>query len=138
YFFRVVAVNRYGPGIPSWWAAARPSASSPYVPGPPWGLRTSGAGGVVNVSWNAPTRLGGGGPVAYRVQRSMDGTSGWTTVVWTSSRGARISGLRNGTRYFLRVIAVNGYGPGLPSWWTSAVPGGTTAPPPPPTGNCTT
>ena len=51
-----------------------------------------------------------------------------------SPRTATVTGLRNGQRYFVRVIAVNAYGPGNPSWWAVATVGGGVTPVTP--GNC--
>jgi hypothetical protein len=99
--------------------AAAP-ATAPMWPG---GLRARAGNEVVNVSWNAPTRNGGSPLLRYHVQRSLNAAD-WATVatVSASSRQARIGGLRNGTRYYFRVIAENAVGRSGPSWWAGATP----------------
>ena len=99
--------------------AAAPAAA----PAWPWGVRARAGNEVIIVNWNAPTRDGGSPLLRYYVQRSLNAAN-WTTVATTSasSRQARIGGLRNGTRYYFRVIAENAVGRSGPSWWTSATP----------------
>jgi hypothetical protein len=73
------------------------------------------------------------------VQLSTSPFSGYRTIAWLSgsTRSYFISGLRSGTRYHVRVVAVNLYGAGRPSWWVTGVPYNSSATPSPNySGNC--
>ena len=82
----------------------------------------------VTVRWNAPAY--GPRPLAYRVQIAAHPNAGWLTVAWVpaSTPAATLTGFHNGVRYYLRVVAVNTYGAGDPSWWTAATPSATLSP----------
>ena len=144
YYARVIAVNSGGPGAPSAPISATPQvvrSASARVPGAPAGLRTSVGDGRVTVAWNAPTSNGGSAILTYRVQLASSASGPWmnSQFVPASTHGVSITGLKNGTRYWARVIAVNAIGAGAPSAGISAVPvGASTLRPPTSTGTCTT
>src|SRR5207245_191553 len=66
----------------------------------------------VDVSWT-----GSSGATGYRVERSPDGSTGWTAVGTTASGHASLSDttVSAGNSYFYRVIATNGGGDSAPS-----------------------
>ena len=86
------------------------------------GVRAVAGNGIVSVSWNAPVSNGGAPILRYLVQRSTSAAGGWTTATSTGGRSAIVAGLRNGVRYYFRVIAVNRIGNSAPSWWATAIP----------------
>jgi len=81
------------------------------VPGAPTGVvATTGASGVLTVSWTAPTSTGGSPILSYTITStpgSIVKTSATTSVTYT--------GLTNGTPYTFIVTATNVAGTSLPS-----------------------
>jgi titin len=75
YSYRVFAHNVAGWGAASASTTATPSAA----PGPPTGLTVTPGEGDAALSWTAPADTGGM-PVTYRIERSADDGSTWTTV----------------------------------------------------------
>ena len=71
---------------------------------------TSESDGAIEVSWLAPSYLGGAAITDYEVQTSDNGGASWTTVSRTASAATSqsITGLINGTSYQVRVRALNG------------------------------
>ncbi len=92
----------------------------------------------MTVAWNTPTNNGGAAVRSYRVQLATATGGPWQTLryVPAATHGVNFTGLRNGTRYYAWVIAVNAIGAGAPSAGISAVPvGASTLRPPTSTGN---
>ena len=126
YQFRVSARNVVGDGPPSVAVTATPRT----VPTAPRSLAaavapTSGIGsGQVRLTWTAPSSTGGSALTDYVVQRSANGTSGWTTISdgVHSTTGYTVTGLPNGTRYYFRVLAKNAVGTGPASNVVNATP----------------
>jgi titin len=136
YSFRVAGVNAIGTGEWRLKQASTPTAA----PAAPSGLTaavapTSGVGsGQVKLTWNAPSS--NGSPITdYLIQRSVNGTT-WTPINdgLSATTGFTVSDLANGTRYSIRVAAVNAVGTG--SWsatvaatpaWTATAPSALTA-----------
>ena len=89
------------------------AAATPTVPSAPTGLVATPGDTSVTLRWSPPTSDGGSKIVDYVVETSSDGISGWTTVKDGSSvaTSATITGLKNGTVYYFRVLAVNEHGP---------------------------
>src|SRR4029077_20145548 len=57
----------------------------------------------VSLSWT-----GSSGTAFYRIQRSLDGSTGWTQAGTSSATAFTDSGLSPSTTYFYRVLASNG------------------------------
>jgi len=76
----------------------------PPAPAAPTGLAASPLNSShVSLSWNVVS-----GATGYKIQRSPDGTTGWTQVGTTSTAGFVDSWLIPSTAYFYRVTASNG------------------------------
>jgi hypothetical protein len=107
-------------------AAAPPSTAAIYgtPPSPPRSLTATPGPGRVQLSWQPPASNGGVAITDYVIQRSLNGTSGWTTVPdgLSTARSFTVTGLTNGTRYFFRVLAKNAEGNSAPSNVANAIP----------------
>jgi titin len=84
------------------------------VPGAPTSVAGTAGNSQVTLSWSAPSSSGGGPVTDYVVQYSLDSGTSWTTFNdgTSSSTGAVVTGLANGTVYVFRVAAVNSLGTG--------------------------
>ncbi|MTA90273.1 MAG: hypothetical protein F2536_05110, partial [Actinobacteria bacterium] len=100
------------------------AVSSPYSPGvtsnitlyavwitiaPPTNVQATAGNQTVTVSWLPPSTALSQPPTAYRVEYSTTGTGSWTTADATLAstvRSLEITGLSNGTNYYVRVAAV--------------------------------
>jgi len=85
------------------------------VPSPPGGLTATTCANAQSVlSWSAPSTNGGSAVTDYVVEYSANSGGTWSTFTdgVTSSTGATVTGLSNGTSYVFRVAAVNTYGTG--------------------------
>lgn len=117
YDFRVRATNATGDGDYSSIASATTSGTAPAAP---TGV-TASAGGQsdrITVSWTAPS-----GADSQRVERSPNGSTGWTNVSGSLAGGATSylnTGLSASTTYYYRVIATNASGDSSPSSTASA------------------
>ena len=88
----------------------------PSAPQPPTGVTATGVdASSISVSWNAS-----GGATSYKVQRSPDGSTGWTQVGNPTTTSFTDTGLAGATTYFYRVIASNSVGDSAPSSVVSA------------------
>ena len=89
---------------------------APTMPAPPTGLVASASSASqISLSWNAS-----GGATSYKVQRSPDGSTGWSQVGASSTTSFTDSGLSPSTTYFYRVLASNSVGDSAPSNVASA------------------
>ena len=91
-------------------------------PTSPVNLSVVASDGTAALVWAVPTSDGGAPVTSYIVERSTDGGLTWATATTTSTTGAVLSGLTNGTAYAFRVIAVNAAGSGAPSAPVTATP----------------
>jgi uncharacterized repeat protein (TIGR01451 family) len=100
YFYRVSAINSGGT------SAASTPASVLTIPSAPVASLTGLSVSQSQVSWGAVT-----GATQYIVQRSLDGSTNWTTAATaTGSLSATVSNLASSTKYYYRVAAVNASG----------------------------
>ena len=103
------------------------------APGIPQAVAATAANGGASVSWSTPPTDGGSAISAYRAN-AYTSASGSTLAGSCTTSGAKacsISGLANGTTYYVDVRATNGVGTGSPSARVAVTP---SAPPPPPPG----
>jgi fibronectin type 3 domain-containing protein/lysophospholipase L1-like esterase len=124
YHYRVVATNEAGDSSPSGTASATTLGVPP--PTPTGVTATAASQTAIDVSWTDVA-----GETGYRVERSSNGTSGWSGVGTTGQNVTtfRNTGLSASTTYFYRVVATNSAGDSTPSSVVSAT---TESPPPDP------
>ncbi|WP_227462491.1 fibronectin type III domain-containing protein [Desertimonas flava] len=112
YWFRVFARNGVGTGPASnvvhQVARTTPTAPRSLVAAP------TNRSGEVRLTWSPHASNGGSAVTDYVIQRSPNGTSGWTTINdgVSVANAYTVTGLANGTRYWFRVISTNAVGPG--------------------------
>ena len=124
YYFWVTAVNAVGESPASNEASAAPAANVPPAdPGAPTGLTARAGDAQVTLSWTAPASNGGPQVTSYNV---YDGTTAdfkaGILVKSSTSTGATVTGLANGTTYYFWVTAVNAVGESPASNEASAAP----------------
>ena len=108
YDVRVIAVNASGSGSP-----ADTSGTPAAIPGRPLGLGAFSIDGGLHLAWDTPWN--GGSPITeYRIQwigtgQEYSETDRQATATATS-RSHEITGLTNGAKYTVRVIALNANG----------------------------
>ncbi|MGI0088647.1 MAG: fibronectin type III domain-containing protein [Nitrosotalea sp.] len=111
------------------------SSTVTVVPRPPTGLTaTAVSSSQINLSWNAPTDNGGSAITGYKIERSNDTGTTWSTIVANTASTSTTysdSGLSASTTYTYRVSAINSVGTSSPSNTASAT---TFTVPQPPTG----
>ena len=100
------------------------SCNSPSTPQPPTGLTaTTVSSSQINLSWTAPSNNGGSAITGYKIEKSTDGGTTWSTIVSnTGSTSTTYSdtGLAASTTYAYRVSAINSVGTSAPSNTASA------------------
>jgi fibronectin type 3 domain-containing protein/uncharacterized membrane protein len=88
----------------------------PAPPGTPTGLVASGIDtSSIGLTWNPAS-----GATSYKVQRSPDGSTGWTQVGTSTTTTFTDTGLAAATTYYYRVLASNNVGDSSPSNVASA------------------
>src|SRR5207244_711460 len=106
--YRVSAINSIGTGSPSNTASATTLA---VAPSPPSGLTaTAVSPSQISLSWSAPSDNGGSAITGYKIERSTDDGSTWTTLVGNTRDTATTyseGGLPHTTTYPYRVSAIN-------------------------------
>ncbi|HYL67284.1 MAG TPA: fibronectin type III domain-containing protein [Nitrosopumilaceae archaeon] len=130
YIYRVSAINSVGTSSPSNTASATTSAAST-APQPPTGLAaTAASSSQINLSWTAPTSNGGSAITGYKIERSANGGTIWSTIQSNTANTATTysdTGLAASTTYMYRVSAINAVGTSSPSNTASANTSGTTS-----------
>lgn len=130
YYFVVTAVNAGGESIVSSEKSATPAAA-PQLPAKPAGIAVSGGDSQVTVSWSAVTDA-----TSYNIYYGTTAdvsTASDTQIVGVTSSHV-ITGLTNGTAYYVVVTAVNAVGESVVSSEKSATPAATPQPPASPNG----
>ncbi|HEX5458229.1 MAG TPA: fibronectin type III domain-containing protein, partial [Candidatus Nitrosotalea sp.] len=94
------------------------------IPQPPTGLTASAiSSSQINLSWIAPTNNGGAPITGYKIERSTDSGSTWSTIVSNTvfaSTTYSNNGLTASTTYTYRISAINSVGTGQASVTASA------------------
>ena len=113
YVFRVAAINAAGTGT----YATAVSGTPVTTPGTPRSVSATVTGTDASITWTAPLSDGGSAITDYEVDYRATSDSVWT--VWTHSASSAttaaltaLAGLDTGTRYEVRVRAVNAVGTG--------------------------
>ncbi|HJW19489.1 MAG TPA: fibronectin type III domain-containing protein, partial [Candidatus Nitrosotalea sp.] len=112
-------------------------SSTTSAPQPPTNLSTTVvSSSQINLSWVASSNNGGSAITGYKIDRSTNNGSTWSTLVAnTGSTGTAYSdtGLASNTTYTYRVSAINSVGTSSPSGMSSATTGSNATPPQSPT-----
>ena len=105
YYLQVTATSAAGTSVPSNTATAT-TYSAPSAPGAVTAT-TGTAYGSISVKWAAPTNTGGAPISGYAIQYSTESnfSSSSTVNLTGTSTSATITGLPNGTTYYVRVAA---------------------------------
>ena len=90
------------------------------VPGAPTAVAATGGNASISLSWTAPASDGGSSLTGYRVERSPDGSTGWTQISTPTTTTYTDTVLGASTTYFYRVEATNTIGSSVPSNVASA------------------
>lgn len=119
YYFRVLAVNEFGTGLPVETTEAIKVAEAPLPPGK---IKHSDVtSNSARLSWEKPDHDGGSKITSYIVEMKATGDDTWTTCSESKTRGVTINGLTKGKEYFFRVSAVNEKGKSEPKSLQAAV-----------------
>lgn len=113
YYVDVVARNSAGTGAAS---SPRVAGTPRAVPGAPTSVLATAGDARVAVSWAAPTSTGGATITEYRAS-AWSAASGGSVVATcvTPANSCDVTGLENGTTYYVDVVATNVAGPGAAS-----------------------
>src|SRR5207249_38308 len=121
YTYRVSAINSIGTSSSSSITSATTLA---VVPSSPTGLAAASvSSSQIGLTWTAPADNGGSAITGYKIERSLDGGTTWTTLVANTANPATTysdTGLTHTTAYTYRVSAINSVGTGSPSSSASA------------------
>ena len=113
YYVSVFATNSVGPGTSSDRIARTPGS----LPGAPRSVTTSRGDGNVTVTWSAPLSEGSSPITSYTARVSTAASSSAEVVgsCTTDGLSCTVSGLTNGTIYYVSVTATSAVGEGGPS-----------------------
>uniref|UniRef100_A0A8C0VNH7 Titin n=1 Tax=Cyanistes caeruleus TaxID=156563 RepID=A0A8C0VNH7_CYACU len=105
YYFRVLAVNEYGAGLPA--ETADPvKVSEPPSP-PSKVVLVDVTRNSASIKWEKPESDGGSKITGYIVEMQSKGSVKWSACTQVKTLEATITGLTMGEEYSFRVIAVN-------------------------------
>uniref|UniRef100_A0A3B5MUU4 Titin n=1 Tax=Xiphophorus couchianus TaxID=32473 RepID=A0A3B5MUU4_9TELE len=112
YYFRVIAVNEFGPGQPAETAEAVKVSEAPPPPGK---ITLSDVTcNSARLSWEKPDHDGGSKIASYTVEMQTRGDNIWTKYSESKALEVTIDGMTAGKEYFFRVSAVNDKGTSEP------------------------
>ncbi|XP_060892969.1 titin-like [Labrus mixtus] len=112
YYFRVLAVNEFGTGLPAEITDAVKVSEAPLPPG-----RITLSDITCNsasISWEKPDHDGGSKIIYYVVEMQAKGDNTWTTCSEGKAHEVTVNGLAKGKEYLFRVSAVNEKGKSEP------------------------
>ncbi|XP_034392036.1 titin-like [Cyclopterus lumpus] len=112
YYFRVLAVNEFGTGLPAETTEAVKLSEAPVPPGKI--TLSDVAFNSARLSWEKPEHDGGSKITCYIVEMQAKGDDTWTMCSESKALEASINGLAKGKEYFFRVSAVNEKGKSEP------------------------
>uniref|UniRef100_A0A8C3DLW8 Uncharacterized protein n=1 Tax=Corvus moneduloides TaxID=1196302 RepID=A0A8C3DLW8_CORMO len=105
YYFRVLAVNEYGAGLPA--ETADPvKVSEPPAP-PSKVILVDVTRNSASIKWEKPESDGGSKITGYVVEMQTKGSTKWSACTQVKTLEATITGLSMGEEYSFRVLAVN-------------------------------
>ncbi|TMS06054.1 Titin [Larimichthys crocea] len=113
YYFRVLAVNEFGTGLPAEIIDAVKVCEAPLPPGKITVSDVTSSSG--RLSWEKPDQDGGSKISCYIVEMQVKGDDTWTICSESKALEVTINGLANGKEYFFRVSAVNEKGKSEPT-----------------------
>uniref|UniRef100_A0A8C6J5D0 Uncharacterized protein n=1 Tax=Melopsittacus undulatus TaxID=13146 RepID=A0A8C6J5D0_MELUD len=105
YVFRVMAVNKYGIGLPVETSESVKVSERPLPPGKITLLDVTS--NSVSLSWEKPEHDGGSRILGYIVEMQSKGSEKWSTCATVKVTEATITGLIQGEEYTFRVSAQN-------------------------------
>uniref|UniRef100_A0A3B4UZK3 Titin n=1 Tax=Seriola dumerili TaxID=41447 RepID=A0A3B4UZK3_SERDU len=105
YYFRVLAVNEFGAGLPAETTEAVKVSEAPLPPGK---ITLSDVTcNSARLSWEKPDHDGGSKITCYIVEMQAEGDDTWTICSESKALEVTVTGLTKGKEYFFRVSAVN-------------------------------
>ncbi|OBS73253.1 hypothetical protein A6R68_12170, partial [Neotoma lepida] len=105
YYFRVLAENEYGIGLPAETAESVKASERPLPPGKITLMDVTR--NSVSLSWEKPEHDGGSRILGYIVEMQSKGSDKWATCATVKVTEATITGLIQGEEYSFRVSAQN-------------------------------
>uniref|UniRef100_A0A3B3Z9V5 Titin n=1 Tax=Periophthalmus magnuspinnatus TaxID=409849 RepID=A0A3B3Z9V5_9GOBI len=105
YFFRVLAENEYGIGLPVETLEPIKVSEKPLPPGKVSLVEVTGTS--ITLSWEKPDHDGGSRITGYIVEMQGKGSDKWTQVMVVKSNEAVVTGLTQGEEYMFRISATN-------------------------------
>uniref|UniRef100_A0A4W6ECH3 Titin n=1 Tax=Lates calcarifer TaxID=8187 RepID=A0A4W6ECH3_LATCA len=112
YYFRVLAVNEFGAGVPAETIEAVKVSEAPLPPGKI--TLNDVTCNSARLSWEKPDHDGGSKITCYIVEMQAKGDDTWTICSESKALEVTVNGLTKGKEYFFRVSAVNEKGKSEP------------------------
>uniref|UniRef100_A0A8C5SMI1 Titin n=1 Tax=Laticauda laticaudata TaxID=8630 RepID=A0A8C5SMI1_LATLA len=105
YYFRVLAANAYGVGLPAETSEPIKVSEPPYPPGKVTLVDVTRHS--ASIKWEKPESDGGSKITGYVIEMQTKGSERWSTCTQVKTLEATISGLSMGEEYTFRVCAIN-------------------------------